>query len=228
MRIYKSRLPDKDKLIKLYWEDFLTLGEIGNRYGCTVQTVSGRFIKFGIPRRRWKHGTAEIPEDELRALYCEKKESIHRISVVYGCSASFVAMMLEKYNIPVSRRRVGKFHFNWNGGIGWIGNNGYRVVTDPDTGGHNYEHRVVMERHLGRKLLREEHVHHLNGKKLDNRIENLSVMGAKEHFAITRNGRMKDFRELKTDNKNLRTQINKLESKIHRLLCVIEKMKETR
>lgn len=51
------------------------------------------------------------------------------------------------------------------------------------------EHRYIMEQHLGRKLSRNELVHHVNEDKRDNRIDNLRVMSLAEHSRMHQLGR---------------------------------------
>lgn len=58
-------------------------------------------------------------------------------------------------------------------GKGHINKQGYRSFTT--NGIKKLEHRLIMENHLGRELLLKENVHHKNGNRLDNRIENLEL-----------------------------------------------------
>lgn len=58
----------------------------------------------------------------------------------------------------------------------WIDRSGYVILTLPSEGGRRIsEHRYVMEKHLGRQLRSDESVHHINGVRSDNRIENLEL-----------------------------------------------------
>lgn len=73
----------------------------------------------------------------------------------------------------------------WKGGIRYA--LGYRFLLKPehpfaDKKGYMQEHRLVMEQFLGRILDPKEKVHHINGNKLDNRIENLALLFQNEHL----------------------------------------------
>ena len=65
----------------------------------------------------------------------------------------------------------------WKGGR-HKDSNGYILILN----GRVREHRLVMEEHLGRPLEAWEQVHHINGVKDDNRLENLKVVSLKWHY----------------------------------------------
>lgn len=82
---------------------------------------------------------------------------------------------------------VGRIH---NGKPAIRDSAGYIRVWQPDhpkafRNGWVLEHRIVMEGVVGRYLETDEHVHHINGIKDDNRPENLAVLGHGEHSTLT-------------------------------------------
>lgn len=67
------------------------------------------------------------------------------------------------YRRPSVKNKQSKYKYVW-------------IKNHPILDDGNYmEHRVVMAEHLGRKLYDNENVHHKNGDRKDNRIENLEL-----------------------------------------------------
>jgi len=162
------------KCIKCNKEFYASPSRIKNGYGkyCSQKCYSTKIAKkclvcgkeFWVIPAHLKIG---------KGKYCSCK--------CYGKSKKGIKLSKEHKN-KISLSYIGRNNKmekspNWKGGK--IKRYGYifvRVNNHPFAI-RNYvrEHRLVMEKHLGRYLTPEEVVHHINGIKTDNRIENLML-----------------------------------------------------
>lgn len=99
---------------------------------------------------------------------------------------------------------------------------GYWHLRQPD-GTVVREHRFVVEKQLGRPLTRDEVVHHRNGDKGDNRIENLQVLSPGEHARIHSAPRALASRER---NKRRKPILLKSQSLVDRIEYLVAKHRE--
>ncbi len=122
--------------------------------------------------------------EEIKKLYNEDKLTLAEIANRYGYKSPVTIMnFMNKHNIPRRPRGSwviitnanrsyarGKLSTNWKGG------------KRKHVYGYIFEHRLIIEEYL--KCYLEPHlvVHHINGIKNDNRLENLQVFGSqREH-----------------------------------------------
>lgn len=99
----------------------------------------------------------------------------------------FGVVHAKEYCDHMSNILKGKNNYNWKGGIK-TEPEGYRLTYSPNhpfarKHGRNKriyvaEHRLMVEKHIGRYLKPEEVVHHINGIKNDNRIKNLMLFNS--------------------------------------------------
>jgi hypothetical protein len=134
--------------------------------------------------------------DRIRGLAATGDYSIAEIAQALGRTKSSVEHLCLRNDIHTFPRGCAKGHRNhfWKGGR-TIDKHGYvllKTYNHPfaNSGGYVREHRLVMEEHLKRYLLPNEVVHHLDGNKENNALENLELFQSNaEHLRIELSGK---------------------------------------
>jgi lambda repressor-like predicted transcriptional regulator len=177
-------------MIASEYENGASLAQLRVKYACDVGTLRRVLRRAGVQSRRRGAQEREFLSGQFDEIVrrWQAGESQSAIARSLGLSQIRVnrAMRAAGYT-PESRMPSRAQHGRWKGGR-IVRSDGYirvRIENDdvaaPMRDGHGYvlEHRVVMARHLGRALLRTETVHHKNGIRDDNRIENLELRQGK-------------------------------------------------
>ena len=121
-----------------------------------------------IKRRRFCcHKCVRWSSQKVKCGYCKKEFWVQKSYIKRGGGKYCSGYCWQSYKKQKTNKRLGK--------DGYIH---YR---------HDREHRMIMEKLLNRRLFKKEHVHHINGIKNDNRIENLQLMSESEHHKLHHN-----------------------------------------
>ena len=165
----KAEALHKESLIIKAMYRFYSIPEICEKTGVARSTVRFRLMRYGALRSRG---------DGVR-----RAASKGRMSANKGIKRTFTDEWKKNLSdsLLISRAISAK-------GTS-LKPNGYIEITRGEHKGKS-QHRVVMEEHLGRKLLTSEHVHHKDHDRSNNILSNLEVMTASEHAKHHANERM--------------------------------------
>ena len=175
-------MPTKEYLEEEYICNRKTLSDIGIENGVTTASVLYWMKKYDIQTRK---------QNNVIHPHAYTESEIHRISKIH--KGKIVSSETRK-RISESKRRHG-VGFKKKRHDGYISVY-YPSHPDSNRDGMVMEHRLVMENHIGRRLLKNEVVHHIDHNRSNNDISNLILMTFEEHAGLHMKERQEKRRNL--------------------------------
>jgi transposase len=174
---------DEETLRRLYYDEGLTLAEVGERLGCSDRTVSYWMEKYNT-------GPASKPKpyqdkEKLERLYHDEKMSTNEIADEWGVGESTILRWLKRHEIAIRRRGEGVSLALSKSPVRLFTDRGYELWEHTYRGERDKiaVHRLLAVAKFGFSEVIEKDVHHKDGVPWHNVYENLELLGHSEHTA---------------------------------------------
>jgi transposase-like protein len=198
MKGYRHLTAEQRAAIPAAYQRMPSVTMVARQFGVSDQQIRNHLRKLGVPLSRSHEGACYRHIDLVRQLAAEGT-SLGEIARRVGTKHQTVAKFLRLHQIPYTPfRQSGPNNPAWKGGR-VVDKDGYILIWHPDhphADRHGYvrEHRLVMERVLGRYLLPTEVVDHIDGVRDHNDDSNLQLFASnRDHLAATLQDRVPNW-----------------------------------
>lgn len=168
-----------------------SLNQLVTEYGGCQYTIKRALKRNSVPTRNRGQGYKTFAGEVVQQMVDMYNSGMSQqaIATAFTTTQGLVSRVLRERGVYMRGYARGSRVHGWKGGrISTDGGYIQVLFQQPEhipfvamrnRTGYILEHRLVMAQHLGRALRKDETVHHVNGDRTDNRLENLQLRQGK-------------------------------------------------